>query len=179
MNDAVLLEFAVRGGYVKEESGFTLIELMAVVGLLAILMAIGGLTLRQYWFVQALSGAQNDAISQLRVQQQESRTTAPKVFGARFTEGDDNWQLIQYDEGVCSVTETRRFDAGVAVETVDFDTGLPAGELAGCLDGATDLVLFYARGSATPGSLTVSHHALGDRELSVCVTGLTGRVERC
>lgn len=163
----------------KEESGFTLIELMATVVLLAILLSIGGLTLRRYWFSQALVGARNDVISQLRVQQQESRTTAPKVFGAKFTVGSSDWELIQYDDGVCTEVENREFSGGVAVESVNFDTGLDAGELTNCLDGASDLVLFYARGSATPGTVTVSHYALGDREFSVCVTGLTGRVESC
>lgn len=166
-------------GPMKEESGFTLVELLAVITLMSILMAIGGLALRRYWFVQALSGAQQDIVSQLRVQQEESRTSAPKVFGARFTSGSSDWDLIQYDSGVCSRTETRTFDAGVEAEAVDFDTGLPTAELTACLDGATDLVLFYARGSATPGRVSVVHPTIDNRELEVCVTGLTGRVETC
>lgn len=169
-----------REGFVEEESGFTLIELMAVVTLMAILMAIGGLALRRYWFIQSLSGAQSDIVAQLRVQQEESRTRAPKVFGARFTEGSSQWDLIQYDSGVCTPTgETRTFGTGVEVETVNFDTGLDPAELTDCLDGATDLVLFYARGSATPGTVSVVHPAIDNRELAVCVTGLTGRVDQC
>lgn len=175
------LSFRDPGASVKqEESGFTLIELMSVVALMAILMTLGAMALRRYWFVQALSGARQEIVSQLRVQQEESRTSAPKVFGARFTEESSDWNLIQYDDGVCTPTgETRTFASGVEVESVAFDSGLSADELEDCLDGATDLVLFYARGSATPGTVSVVHPEIDGRELSVCVTGLTGRVDPC
>lgn len=166
----------------RDESGFTLIELMAVIVLMAILMTLGVGALRRFWFVQGLSGAQNEVVSQLRTQQELSRTTAPKVFGARFTVGSSSWDLIRYDPEAtppCGPPlETRTFDAGVVVQSVDFDPALPAADLIECLDGSTDLVLFYARGSATPGGLTVAHETI-DKELDVCVTGLTGRVEAC
>ena len=165
----------------KDESGFTLIELMAVTVLMAILMTLGAGALRRFWFVQSLSGAQNEVVSQLRAQQEQSRTTAPKVFGARFTVGSSDWDLIRYDAEAtppCTPLETRTFDAGVEVQSVDFDPALPPEDLDQCLGDTTDLVLFYARGSASPGGLTVVHETI-DRELDVCVTGLTGRVEAC
>ena len=169
------------GGLMKDDSGFTLVELMAVILLMTILVTLGAGALRRYWFVQALSGAQNEVLSQLRAQQEESRTTAPKVFGARFTVASSDWQLIQYDATApvpCTVTDQRTFGSDVQVASVDFDPGLSGAVLAGCLDGATDLVLFHARGSASPGSLTLVQSAV-DRQLSVCVTGLTGRVDSC
>ena len=169
------------GGFMKDETGFTLIELLATIVLMGVLLAIGGTALRGYWFTQGLVGARNEVISQLRAQQEESRTTAPKVFGARFTLESSDWQLIRYDPEAaipCSVVSTRQFGAAVEVESVDFDAGLPPADETQCLGGATDLVLFYARGSASPGEITLIHETI-DKELSVCVTGLTGRVTTC
>ena len=167
----------------KDESGFTLVELLAVMLLTAILVTLGAAALRRFWFVQGLSGARNEVVSQLRAQQEESRTTAPKVFGARFNVGSSEWDLIQYDDSrpnglKCTRIEGRTLGAGVVVQEVDFDDVLGI-EQGPCLAGGFDeLVLFYARGSATAGGLTLYQPTI-DRELSVCVTGLTGRVEGC
>lgn len=173
------------GRRVRDESGFTLVELMSVIMLVVILMALGATALRRYWFVQGLVGAENEVVSQLRAQQQQSRTTAPKVFGARFTVGSSEWDLISYNSEIttvgnrCEVVEERKLGAGVVVEAVNFDEVLDEpGEQAACLQGATALVLFYARGSATPGSVTLYQPDV-DRSERVCVTGLTGRVESC
>lgn len=168
----------------KDDSGFTLVELMAVIALMAILMTLGASALRRYWFVQGLVGAENEVVSQLRAQQQQSRTTAPKVFGARFTIGSSEWDLISYDPtkdlGVrCERVEERTLGTGVIVQDAEFDQVLDeAGEQEACLQGATALVLFYARGSATQGEVTLRQPNI-DRSASVCVTGLTGRVEQC
>lgn len=173
-----------HGGPVKDESGFTLVELLSVMMLVLILMTLGASALRRYWFSQALVGSRDEVIGQLRAQQEESRTTAPKVFGARFTSGSSEWQLIQYDADApvddwCQVLENRTMEAGTVVESVEFDSVLtdPA-ERSQCLDAATDLVLFYARGSATPGEVTL-YQPVVDKRASVCVTGLTGRVDPC
>lgn len=168
----------------KEESGFTLIELLSVMMLVAILMTLGAVALRGYWFTQALVGSRDEVIGQLRAQQEESRTTAPKVFGARFAVDSSAWELIQYDADApvgawCQVLEDRTLEAGTVVESVEFDTVLTdPDQQAQCVGPATDLVLFYARGSATPGDVTL-YQPVVDKRLSVCVTGLTGRVDPC
>lgn len=168
-----------------QESGFTLIELLAVVTLTAILMTLGASAVRRFWFVQSLSGAQNELVTQLRDQQQEARTINPKVYGARFWFGSSDWELISYDPSKIGVGEQceqhvvpRQFQTGVVV-TAATNFADPAGvAMSPCLKGADELVFFYARGSATPGSITVYQPNI-DRSLRVCVTGLTGRVARC
>lgn len=170
----------------KDESGFTLVELLGVMLLTAILMTLGASLIRNYWFTQSLSGAQNEVIVQLRGQQQESRTRPPKVFGARFYLGQSDWELISYNSDPtlppgqrCRVTQTRTLPGGSIVEAADFDNALT--DLTATCPGNPDkrlVVLFYARGSATQGALTV-HHPAVDKRLSVCVGGITGRVSEC
>ena len=168
-----------------QESGFTLIELLAVVTLTAILMTIGASAVRRFWFVQSLSGAQNEVVTQLRDMQQEARATEPKVYGARFWFGESDWELISYDRAQpvgqrCEQhVRPRQFNTGVVVTAATtFEDPLPSGEMSQCLKGADEMIFFYARGSATPGSITVYQPNI-DRSLRVCVTGLTGRVSRC
>ena len=165
------------------QSGFTLIELLAVIALVGVLTALGADQLRRFWFAQGLSGAQNEVVTQLRGQQQESRSTAPKVFGARFQPGSSAWRLIEYDPernpgggNKCRVTGRRELPAAVQVSAVDFESVLPAG--GDCFGVDRNVVLFFARGNATPGSVTLYQPNI-DRSLRVCVSGLTGRVEPC
>lgn len=165
------------------QSGFTLVELLAVIVLVGLLTALGADQLRRYWLVQGLSGAQNEVVTQLRGQQQESRSTAPKVFGARFELGSSDWTLIEYDPernpgggNKCRVTDRRTLPAGVEVSSVDFESILSAG--SDCFGVDENVVLFFARGNATAGTLTLTQPAL-ERSLRVCVTGLTGRVTPC
>lgn len=127
------------------------------------------------------------------IQQRVQSASNPLVFGARFTPGDSEWELIEYNRATGTCTPIRigdldpdqEFDAGVRVtsaEFTDYLDGTPAVNITDLCRGtgtpAPDIAWFFARGSASAGRVTVLQPIL-NRSKSVCVTGLTGRVEEC
>jgi prepilin-type N-terminal cleavage/methylation domain-containing protein len=171
----------------RRQEGFTLVELLVVLGLTSILLTLGAFAIRHFWFVRSLSGAEDQVATQLRRQQQ--RVTAasnPFVYGAHFEEGSTDWELIRFDpkgagsgDDECSVQGTRGFDLTVEVSGVDFDETQAPEQATACvadLGGAADeYAFFFARGNATQGSVTVTQPQLG-RSRTVTVTDITGRV---
>lgn len=178
----------------SREGGFSLVELLVVMALTSILMTLGAFAIRHFWFVRSLQGAQDEVVSQLRRQQQRSVAEShPRIYGARFSGGTDGatWGLLRVQlatataPATCAEYETRRFDAGVQVfkpgdsSHTKFTAASPETDLCRTATGGgakDEFVFFYARGTATPGRVTVSHPVLGRRKL-VCVYGLTGRVD--
>jgi prepilin-type N-terminal cleavage/methylation domain-containing protein len=169
----------------KAHDGFTLVELMVVITLTTILLALGASALRHYWLTQALEGSAEELVSQLRqLQQRTDSESHPLVYGARFEIGTSNWAIVRYDpksatttaDDECTVDSTRLFSDGVAVSAASFDTP-PGVVVSKCPDSAQAFVFFYARGTATGGSLTLRHGVTTDTE-TVSVLPLTGRVRR-
>lgn len=174
----------------RGQGGFTLIELLVTVMLLVILFAIGGVALRHFWRVQSLAASQEEAVTQLRgLQQLVVSETHPMVYGARFKTGSSHWEIVQYnpETGVC--TQVREgfdfdggsFDGGVVVEAVNFanygDASVAAANItAKCRGGFTDVVFFFAQGTATAGELTLIEPVL-NRRRSICVSAVTARVD--
>jgi prepilin-type N-terminal cleavage/methylation domain-containing protein len=169
-------------GAMKRQDGFTLVELMVAMALGAILMTLGALALRNYWWHRALEGGADEIVTQVReLQERVVAETHPLVYGARFGAGDEEWSLVRYDPeaGTCSQYSTLTLDAGVEINTVNFAsdpvvTGFCAGALGA---GSDEFVFFYARGNATAGSVTISHAGLGRSE-TVSIAGVTGRADR-
>ena len=70
---------------------------------------------------------------------------------------------------------------GVEVSAMDFTaapgvTSVCASQIPGA--GASDeFALFFARGTATQGSITFTHPSLSGRSVGLTVTPITGRVE--
>ena len=179
------------------EEGFTLIELLATMTLLAILLTLGVAAIRNFWMVRSFTGAQDQVATQLRaLQQQAVAESNPLVFGAWFKTTDGSapqWGLVRYDPGgggtpaSCDSTATRTFDSGVRIAGADFSDSIPGldpGALATCqaqigaAAGAVDWVFFLARGTATPGCVTITHPSLERDDIAVSVGALTGRVEK-
>jgi prepilin-type N-terminal cleavage/methylation domain-containing protein len=168
--------------------GFTLVELLVTLLLLAVLMAIAGTAIRHYWWAQSLEGGQDSIVTDLRgLQQRVTSETFPVVYGARFIAGSSRWQNVKYDPvaNSCSVVregdlDGGEFSGGVVVESGDFEDYITGGNNAseGCASGLTgaSVVFFFARGTATPGELTLLQSTLDERT-DVCVTGLTARVD--
>ena len=181
----------------EREEGFTLIELLATMMLLAILLTLGVAAIRNFWMVRSFTGAQDEVATQLRsLQQQAVAESNPLVFGAWFKTTDAStpqWGLVRYDPGdattaaSCDSTGTRTFDAGVRIADADFSDSIPGLDSAavstcegqiGAAAGAVDWVFFLARGTATPGCVTITQPNLDRDDIAVSVGSLTGRVEK-
>ena len=167
----------------EREDGFTLIELLVVISLLAILMGLTASALRNYWLTQQLEGASDSLVSQLRqAQQRTDSESAPLVYGVRFQEGTPNWAVVQYDpqspattdDDVCNQLSTYAFPDSVAIEVADFNAPTNV-LLSKCPEPSLDFVMFYARGTATDGSVTLTSTTTG-KSRTVSVLPLTGRV---
>jgi hypothetical protein len=157
--------------------------MLVVILISTILLALGASALRHYWLTQALSGATRQLVSQLRqLQQRTDAESHPIVYGARFTVGTSDYALIRYDpkdasvttDDECSLLETRSFEAGVRISAASFDPA-PGLVMSKCPGSAQPFTFFYARGTATEGSVTLTHPVTG-RSSTVTVLPLTGRV---
>lgn len=174
----------------SEEVGFTLLELLVVMLVSSMLLTLGAVAIRHYWFVQALSGSTDSVVTQMRQAQQQAESEShPLVYGVWFINVGDStrWGTLQYDPAEttpCSEIGKRRFSTGVQVDSVSFtvdstrttacrtalgSAGIPSA-------GSAQIAFFYARGTATPGTITLEQTNLGRTE-SLQVTGITGRVD--
>jgi prepilin-type N-terminal cleavage/methylation domain-containing protein len=173
----------------KNERGVTLIEMLVGMLLTAMLLALSAGAARTYWLNQALSSAQGQIVSQLRqTQEQVVSETHPTVYGVRFRVGSSDWGVVAYDPTItgshpaatCTQVRNNTFATGVTVTAASFaaPTDTTMANLCKAIPGAaTDaFVYFYARGSATGGSVTVTQPSLGRSEV-VTVTPITGRAE--
>jgi prepilin-type N-terminal cleavage/methylation domain-containing protein len=175
----------------QREAGFTLIEMLVVVAISAMVLTFGVTALRNYWFVQALSGSVDTVTTQMRQAQQQAESEShPLVYGVWFINVGDSsrWGTLQYDPDPalsvnCSEIGKRSFSTGVQVQSVSFvEDAVRTSECRSALGaagvpsaGSAEIAFFYARGTATPGSITLEQTHLGRSE-SLSVTGITGRV---
>ncbi len=161
--------------------------MLITVALGAILLTLSVSGLREFWFVRSLEGGADGVVTQLRqLQTGVGSESNPIVLGAHFDAGTSNWTLVRYDPrpalvgNRCRVSGSRTFDAGVLVSFVSFavDTAV-SDACVSKVTGATaeEFVFFYARGSATAGSVTFRHPAL-DRQRTATVLPITGRVTK-
>lgn len=183
----------------RREEGFTLIELMVAISIGAILMTLSATALRTYWFVQALDGATDETVTQLRELQEDAVSQSfPLVFGARFVSGATSWNLVTYNPnggaegpgdnppGRCALRsvpfDTGVFNAGIEIASSSVVNDPLASEYSACVSESDivdgdDVIWFYARGTATGGSVVIEHPVSGRRE-TVTVGTATGRVTR-
>ena len=190
----------------KQEQGFTLVELMATMALLSILMTLGVGALRYYWLGQSLTSERDEIFTNLRgLQQQAVSESNPLVFGAWFKvttpatdDGSNKWGTFRYNPGdplatpvvpaTCTSTGQYRTSAGVQISAASFSDSLAGttvtnvasacGAQIPAASGATDFALFLARGTATDGCVTLTQPNRDMDDVSVQVSQLTGRVEQ-
>ena len=168
--------------YEKREHGFTIIELLVVTVIGAILLGLGGAALRQYTRVKALESAHTTTVTQLRAVQQRTFTEGyPNAYGVRYLKNGTRWDLVRYNAsaGTCAVVESHLLTNSVTIAaSTDFPDSTAATACRSATPGQSadfEVALFYARGSATPG--TVTFKLLGtDKTRSITVNGSTGRV---
>lgn len=165
----------------RDEHGFTLVEVLAAMLLVFLLSAISFPALRNFARVQEIGGARDEVITQLRqVQGRAVSESHPLVFGARFNIGARRYSIFRYnpETGVCGNIEHRSLPGNVSVSAADFaDEGVAArGVCSTALGGSGEFLFFFPRGSATEGSVRLTH-GTSNRSLSVTVSGITGRVD--
>jgi prepilin-type N-terminal cleavage/methylation domain-containing protein len=171
----------------RREEGFTLIEILTTIAISAILMTLGATALRSYWFGRALHDGSEQVISELRnVQERSVSESHPLVYGGWFDEGSSEWGVVRFDpkdvsvpgDDECAVVSgPNEFSAGVIVDEVSFEDAVPQSTVcAGAVPAGAEIAFFFARGTATPGEVTLLQPKSGDTE-TVTVTPLTGRVD--
>jgi prepilin-type N-terminal cleavage/methylation domain-containing protein len=174
------------------EDGFTLIELMSVIALSLILLTLSAGSMRSYWLNQQLSGAAGEVRSQLRqLQERTVSESHPNVYGVRFRVGTSSWGVLDYNPTItashpaATCTDTpMTFSSSVKVSVASFT--VPSGsEAANIVNlckssipgaGSDQMMLFFARGTATPGSVSLTHPLVG-RSKTLTVSAITGRVD--
>ena len=176
-----------RGGRLGER-GFTLVEVLFVLALSSIVLSMGAFAVRNFWINRSVEGSADAVVSQLRqLQERTVSESHPLVYGARFKVGSSSWGLVQYDpkgegsaDDSCKEVGTRQLEKGVVVKTVSFSdvagvTTLCRTAISGA--GSDQFIFFFARGSATEGSLVLEHPAR-TKTRTVSVSAITGRVSK-
>jgi prepilin-type N-terminal cleavage/methylation domain-containing protein len=169
-----------------DERGFSLIEVLTTVLLFVSLLTFSVSASRHYWLNRALRGGSDQMITQMRqVQEQVVSESHPLVYGVRFDIGGRKWWVLKYDpknagtaDDTCESIKSGGFESGVYVQAASFNADPYVTAFCKTKVGANSddqVVLFYPRGSATPGSVTIRQPVL-DETKTISVAGVTGRV---
>lgn len=174
-----------RGSASKLEGGFSLIEMLAVLSLAAILMTLGASELRQYWFAQSLIGSRDEIVNELRRSQERAVSESnPQIQGVLLREGSSSWAAVEYDPArppgsECQVVTNNTLETGTVIATATFSqvpTVTAACDAQIPSSSADDFAFFFARGSATSGTVTLTHPQRPGESWTITVTPITGRV---
>lgn len=170
----------------RNQKGFTLIEIMTTLALIAILVTIGAAGLRHFWLKRALYSSADSLTTQLRSAQEKVVSESyPIVYGVRFDPGTDDWWLVKYDpqnagagDDLCTTIQTNNFGTGIVIDAASFTpdsyiTDFCRTKLSAPAD--TQFALFYPRGNATAGEVTLRQTSLGKTQ-TIEVQAITGRV---
>lgn len=168
-----------------KENGFTLSELLVVTLIIGIALTLGAPAFSRYWKVRSLNAAVDEVATELRGDQQDATSQShPWVWGAWFKQGTPRWGIVRgnANTGACEVRDRRSFPAGVTVSAVSFaDVTTPtlSAQCAAAAESGAEVVLFFARGSATGGSVSLSHPEVGGGSArTITVAPITGRVTK-
>lgn len=177
----------------RQERGFTLIEVLVAMVVALIMMTLGAAAMRQYWFVRSVVGASQQVTAQLRqLQSQADSVSHPVVYGAWFLPGQTNsqeWGTLDYDPTIvnpsdrCTMGSPKELPTDVRVVGAPFadTTTLTSAcktvlQSAGVANAsAAKTVFFYARGNSTGGELTLARDGVAGQR-TIEVAALTGRV---
>src|SRR5688572_15424754 len=112
----------------RTQGGFTLLEILVAMSLMAIVLTLSVGALRHFWLARALSSGTESVVTQLRSTQENAVSESyPVVYGVRFDVGTQNWYVLRYDpmnagagDDTCTVTETYSLESGVDIKTASF-----------------------------------------------------------
>lgn len=166
----------------RREDGFTVIELLATCLIIAVVMTLGAYAIRHFSQLRALEGAAHEVVTELRgLQQDAGAQSHPWVTGAYFKNGTNRWGIVRANikTGACQVSARRTFDDGVNVSGVSFADITTLGLTSNCTTAAesgAEVVFFFARGSATAGTVSLAHPKIGSGPRTMTVSPITGQV---
>ena len=152
------------------DSGFTLLEIMVVIGLMSLLSAFGVGAWKSWAVAEAQKGAATDLQTIMR-QTQVRAVTEGVNFCVTFDTAANTYTIWRYTchSPTGNVKVNGPFtlgDSRVQLSDVNFTAVAPA---------TSTEVTFRASGSATPGGLTITRTGSA-KTYSLTVEGLTGRV---
>ena len=145
--------------------GFTLIELVTAMAILAVLSALSFPTWTNFQSKQRLSGGTRDVVSLLRHAQASAVANATTVKVDIAPDGTSVTEYLLNTSSVYVQTGKVALASGITVSAYSFTarTG-----------GASASAFFYSRGTATGGTLTLRRTEGSTR--TVTIEGVTGRV---
>ncbi|MDQ3983251.1 MAG: hypothetical protein M3271_11280 [Actinomycetota bacterium] len=151
--------------------------------IMSIVLGLGAYSLRRYWQTRSLHSSVDEVVSELRTEQQKASSEShPWVWGVWFKQGSPRWGVVRANvtTEACEVRSRRELSTGVAFNTVSFaDVTSPplSATCATAAEPGSEIALFFARGTATEGSVSLSHSEVGGGSArTVTVSPITGRV---
>lgn len=156
----------------REEDGFTLIELMVVMGIVGILMTLTSYAIFSYWRAQQLSGATQQIITDLRDAQVRAQSEV-RTYRVQFDLGNERYTITRCEGNDCTdptlfgLVETVQMENGIDISTAAFTYGTTT-------DGTS--VYFLPRGVSSNGSVVIRSTRL-NQDRVITVDGLTSRAK--
>lgn len=167
----------------RQEDGFTLSELLVAMLVMSILLTLGAYSLRRYWQTRSLHAGLDEVVTELRAEQQRATSEShPWLRGVWFKQGTDRWGTVRANAttGACQVGSRRNLPDGVKIASVSFADVLTQSVSANCAtatESGAEVALFFARGTATQGTVGLSHPEVGGGSTrTITVSPITGRV---
>lgn len=144
------------------EKGFTLIELMIVIALMAILAAIAFPNFREFMVQRRLNGAARQVMSDLMHARMQA-VSQNNRFSVTFP--SNHVYIILDDDNNNGIA-----DAGEATQTRNIQTDDENAYFDVTLNSTASPITFFPRGNASTGTVTVTNSA-GSKNVSIAITG--------
>ena len=148
------------------DAGFTVIELTVAMVIAGMLMALTATGWNRYLASQEAVSASGEVVSVLRNAQMRA-TAEATTYRVDVDPATRRLTVFRYDGATYVQRTTSTLSGG--------DLVLQAAAFRDQLGATTTSAYFYARGTASPGSVVV-RRADSDKERTITVEGLTGRV---